>query len=107
MDERWAEHGSEVRSQWCNMVARACARGGMLDEGLQLLDHMYKLQLPITRDTVSLPWLITSMVVCIVAEACVQKCCESGRAGKRIKAYQRGIHMGSISLAYGTATSLS
>lgn len=42
----------EARGQCHNLVARTCARGRMLDEGLELLDNMYKGELHIQRDTV-------------------------------------------------------
>ncbi|CAL8469808.1 g9350 [Coccomyxa elongata] len=41
----------EARGQCHNLVARTCARGRMLDEGLELLDNMYKAELHIQRDT--------------------------------------------------------
>ncbi len=52
MDQRWTEGDSEARSRCYNMVARTCARGGMLDEGLELLNYMQKSEVAINRDTV-------------------------------------------------------
>ncbi|EIE25642.1 hypothetical protein COCSUDRAFT_32335 [Coccomyxa subellipsoidea C-169] len=51
MDQRWTEGDSEARSRCYNMVARTCARGGMLDEGLKLLNYMQKSEVAINRDT--------------------------------------------------------
>ncbi|KAK9915800.1 hypothetical protein WJX75_004253 [Coccomyxa subellipsoidea] len=51
MNPRWTDSDSELTSRCHNLVARACARGGMLDEGLELLDHMYKAEVNINRDT--------------------------------------------------------
>ena len=51
MEQRGADNW-EARGRCHNLVTRTCARGGMLDEGLELLDNMYKAELHIQRDTV-------------------------------------------------------
>lgn len=68
MDPRWTDSDSGLRSRCHNLVARACARGGMLDEGLELLDHMYKAEVNINRDTVNFP--ITFLDHCCIVPCC-------------------------------------
>ncbi len=46
--------GGQAKAEAYNTVARTCARGGMLDEGLALLEHMQKNNIEAGRATVSI-----------------------------------------------------
>ena len=47
-------HGNEAKADAFNSVARTCARGGMLDEGLSLLEQMQASSIDVGRATVCL-----------------------------------------------------
>ena len=51
-DIDWSMHGEEARTEAYNTVARTCARGEMLDEGLALLEQMQKSKMDVGRATV-------------------------------------------------------
>jgi len=48
----WERDGEAAKAEAYNTVARTCARGGMLDEGLALLEHMQKSNIEAGRATV-------------------------------------------------------
>ena len=47
-------HEDEAKAEAFNTVARTCARGGMLDEGLALLEQMQQSSIDVGRATVCL-----------------------------------------------------
>ncbi|CAK0757662.1 hypothetical protein CVIRNUC_002559 [Coccomyxa viridis] len=47
----WDMHGDEAKAAAFNSVARTCARGGMLDEGLSLLERMQASSIDVGRAT--------------------------------------------------------
>ena len=66
-------HGAEAKAAAFNSVARTCARGGMLDEGLSLLERMQASSIDVGRATVCLPCICKNLMSILHEVSCLRE----------------------------------